>query len=96
MALRDLCVPVHSVTLRRSPEAQTQCQHMVACSPARGSFLRRQLILQSVPLCAGMRNVFGVDTNIDVIKHHGSTDPLILLSVLGHHGIPKAEVRLAS
>lgn len=23
--------------------------------------------------------VFGVDTNIDVIKHHGSTDPLILI-----------------
>ena len=24
----------------------------------------------------------------DVIKHHGSTDPLILLAVLEHHGVP--------
>eukprot|EP01023_Acetabularia_acetabulum_P045717 TRINITY_DN4646_c1_g1_i4.p2 TRINITY_DN4646_c1_g1~~TRINITY_DN4646_c1_g1_i4.p2 ORF type:complete len:272 (-),score=45.42 TRINITY_DN4646_c1_g1_i4:41-856(-) len=31
--------------------------------------------------------VFNIDTHIDVIPHHGSTDPLILLAVLEHHGI---------
>lgn len=40
--------------------------------------------------------VFDVDTNIDVIKHHGSTDPLILVSVLAHHGIPHDEVRIGT
>lgn len=39
-----------------------------------------------------MKKVFGVDTNIDVIKHHGSTDPLILVSVLQHHGVPHEQV----
>jgi len=28
----------------------------------------------------------------DVIKHHGSTDPLILISVLEHHGVEKDKV----
>lgn len=36
--------------------------------------------------------VCGIVTDIDVIKHHGSTDPLILVSVLMHHGVPKEEV----
>lgn len=39
-----------------------------------------------------MKKVFDVDTNIDVIKHHGSTDPLILVSVLEHHGVSHDEV----
>jgi hypothetical protein len=33
------------------------------------------------------------DTHIDIIPHHGGTDPLIAIKVLEHHGIPKAEVR---
>jgi hypothetical protein len=40
-----------------------------------------------------LKQVFDVDTNIDVIKHHGSTDPLILVSVLAHHGIPHDQVK---
>ena len=36
--------------------------------------------------------VCGLDTDIDVIKHHGSTDPLILVGILMHHGIAKEEV----
>jgi hypothetical protein len=43
---------------------------------------------------AGFKEVFGLDTNIDVVEHHGSTDPLIVLKVLEHHGIPKEQVRL--
>lgn len=39
--------------------------------------------------------IFGIDTDIDVVKHHGSTDPLILVAVLMHHGVTKEEVRLA-
>jgi hypothetical protein len=38
--------------------------------------------------------VFQLDTTIDVVEHHGSTDPLIILKVLEHHGIPQAEVGL--
>lgn len=30
---------------------------------------------------AGFKDVFGLDTNIDVVEHHGSTDPLIVLKV---------------
>lgn len=41
----------------------------------------------------GFQEVFGLDTNIDVVEHHGSTDPLIVLKVLEHHGIPKEQVR---
>jgi hypothetical protein len=40
----------------------------------------------------GFKKVFNLDTNIDVVKHHGSTDPLIIIKVLEHHGIPKEEV----
>jgi hypothetical protein len=37
--------------------------------------------------------VFGLDTNIDVMKHHGGTDPLILIKVLvDHHKMDKNEV----
>ena len=42
-----------------------------------------------------MAQVYDLDTNIDVIKHHGSTDPLILVGILMHHGIAKEEVRAA-
>jgi hypothetical protein len=41
---------------------------------------------------AGFKEVFGLDTHIDIIPHHGGTDPLIAIKVLEHHGIPKAEV----
>ena len=38
---------------------------------------------------AGFRDVFGIETTIDVVPHHGSTDPLILVKVLEFHGIDK-------
>ncbi|GMH46004.1 hypothetical protein BSKO_13968 [Bryopsis sp. KO-2023] len=43
------------------------------------------------------KEIFGIETTIDVVKHHGSTDPLIILAVLKHHGIPleKAKARLS-
>lgn len=40
----------------------------------------------------GFKSVFGLDTHIDVVHHHGSTDPLIVIKVLQHHGIPKEQV----
>lgn len=36
--------------------------------------------------------MFGVDTHIDVVKHHGSTDPLIVIKVMQHHGLEKDKV----
>lgn len=36
--------------------------------------------------------VFGIDTHIDVIQHHGGTDPLIIKKVLQHAGADGAEV----
>jgi hypothetical protein len=36
--------------------------------------------------------VFGIDTHIDTIQHHGATDPLVLIRVLMEvHSIPKDE-----
>lgn len=40
-----------------------------------------------------IQSVFGITTNIDVVAHHGSTDPLILLAILEYHGVDKMEVR---
>lgn len=42
------------------------------------------------------RACFQIDTTLDVIQHHGLTDPLILIKVLQHHGIPteKAAAKL--
>lgn len=40
----------------------------------------------------GFQRVFDIDTHIDVIKHHGGTDPLIAVKVLEHHGVDKEEV----
>ncbi|CAO2829401.1 unnamed protein product [Amaranthus hypochondriacus] len=31
--------------------------------------------------------VFGIHGNIDVIQHHGSTDPAVLINTLSHYGI---------
>ena len=42
------------------------------------------------------RTVFNLDTDIDSMKHHGLTDPLILVSMLEHHGTPRQEVRRRS
>ncbi|KAG0608234.1 hypothetical protein M758_8G090100 [Ceratodon purpureus] len=33
--------------------------------------------------------VFGVEGTIDAIKHHGSTDPMVILNTLEHYGIPQ-------
>ena len=35
----------------------------------------------------GMREHHGIDTHIDVIKHHGSTDQLVVADVLRFHGL---------
>ena len=35
---------------------------------------------------------YDLDTDIDVIKHQGSTDPLIILAVLAEHGIDPTPV----
>lgn len=37
------------------------------------------------------KEVFDIDTTIDVVPHHGSTDPLILVKVCVFHGIPHAD-----
>eukprot|EP00775_Hariotina_reticulata_P008628 gene8628-8809_t len=42
---------------------------------------------------AAFKEVFGLDTHIDVVPHHGGTDPLIAIKVLEHCGIPKAEAQ---
>jgi len=44
------------------------------------------------PPKTGFKEVFGIDTNIDVISHHGGTDPLIAVKVMMHHGIEKQQV----
>lgn len=33
--------------------------------------------------------VFGVEGTIDAIKHHGSTDPMVILNTLEYYGIPQ-------
>jgi len=35
-----------------------------------------------------IRAVAGIETGIDVVRHAGGTDPLILKAVLEHHGVP--------
>eukprot|EP00887_Chlorella_sp_A99_P007702 scaffold20.g7702.t1 len=47
--------------------------------------------LHKEAFAAAFKQVFGIDTSIDVVQHHGSTDPLILVKVLVHHGVPKSE-----
>ncbi|EFN54995.1 hypothetical protein CHLNCDRAFT_134806 [Chlorella variabilis] len=51
----------------------------------RANFLHKQAF------SAAFKQVFELDTHIDVVKHHGSTDALILLHVLVHHGVPLEE-----
>lgn len=43
---------------------------------------------------SAFKQVFGLDTTIDVIPHHGSTDALILVAVLEAHDVPKDKVRI--
>jgi phosphoglycolate phosphatase len=38
------------------------------------------------------KEIYGLDTNLDVIQHHGNTDPLILIRVAEFHGIAKSDV----
>ncbi|KAL2610042.1 hypothetical protein R1flu_028615 [Riccia fluitans] len=35
-----------------------------------------------------IEEVFGIVGTIDAIKHHGSTDPMVLVNTLEHYGIP--------
>ena len=44
------------------------------------------------PIFLGMKGWVDLDTNIDVIKHHGSTDQLVLADVLRHHGVDETRV----
>lgn len=38
------------------------------------------------------KKVFDIDTHIDIIKHHGGTDPLVLMRVLMEaHGVSKEQ-----
>ncbi|KAJ9525773.1 hypothetical protein QJQ45_003403 [Haematococcus lacustris] len=39
----------------------------------------------------GFKSACGLDTHIDVVKHHGSTDPLICIAVMQHHGMSKED-----
>jgi phosphoglycolate phosphatase len=47
--------------------------------------------LHKEAFAAAFRQVFDIDTTIDVVPHHGSTDPLILVKVLEFHGISEAK-----
>lgn len=49
--------------------------------------------IHKTAFAAAFREVFGIDTHIDIVKHHGSTDPLILIKVLQVNGIDPEEVR---
>lgn len=40
----------------------------------------------------GFKKIFGLDTTIDVVSHHGSTDKLIIRSVLEYHEIPGEKI----
>ncbi|KAL3142771.1 hypothetical protein ABBQ38_003071 [Trebouxia sp. C0009 RCD-2024] len=37
------------------------------------------------------KEVYGLETHLDVIQHHGNTDPLILIRVAQYHGIAKSD-----
>lgn len=41
------------------------------------------------------KEVYGLETHLDVIQHHGNTDPLILIRVAQYHGIAKSDVSVA-
>lgn len=47
--------------------------------------------LHKEAFAAAFKEVFGLDTTIDVVPHHGSTDPLILVKVCVFHNIPHNE-----
>lgn len=48
--------------------------------------------LHKLAFMQAWKEVYGLDTNLDVIQHHGNTDPLILIRVAEFHGIPKSDV----
>jgi phosphoglycolate phosphatase-like HAD superfamily hydrolase len=41
----------------------------------------------------GFRKVYGVDTSIDIINHHGMTDQLIIIEVLKKNGLKEKEIK---
>lgn len=43
--------------------------------------------LHKEAFAAAFRDVFSLETTIDVVPHHGCTDGLILIMVLQHHGV---------
>jgi hypothetical protein len=53
---------------------------------------QRSNMLHKQAFSYGFKKVFDLDTHIDIIQHHGGTDPLIILKVLEIHGISKEEV----
>lgn len=49
--------------------------------------------IHKTAFAAAFRDVFNIDTHIDIVPHHGSTDPLILIKVLEVSGVPPEEAR---
>ncbi|KAG1680552.1 hypothetical protein FOA52_014999 [Chlamydomonas sp. UWO 241] len=48
--------------------------------------------LHKAAFAAGVKAVWGIDTHIDVVQHHGATDPLIVIKVMEHHGMKRDEI----
>ena len=87
-------------TLWKSTRTRTVRRHLCSAMKAEGvlvSFDVDGTLVRSVgedanklhkeAFAKAFSQVFSLDTTIDVIPHHGSTDPLILLKVLEYHGI---------
>lgn len=49
--------------------------------------------IHKTAFAAAFRDVFDIDTHIDIVPHHGSTDPLILIKVLEVSGVPSDKAR---
>lgn len=58
-----------------------------------GTLLRSESKIHLLSFSFAFRNVFGIDTSIDIIDYPGKTDTQIILEVLYKHGLDERTVR---
>ena len=88
--MRCMCRTVGNDSNRHGPAVLIHCS---LYSPRMESAEPRHCRLHKEAFNHAWRTIFHLDTDIDTMKHHGLTDPLILVSMLEHHGTPRQEVR---
>mgnify|MGYP006307096031 CR=1 FL=1 len=80
-------------TLLRSVSGRSAADHSATKTPAANhQAAGTQAASHPAAFSEGFRKVYGVDTDIEVIKHSGMTDQQVIIEVLKKNGLQESEI----